>query len=55
MFRALSCHSILAFEEEDAILFDLGQVKIVMDDTILVPLECEVHRKLVILITMREN
>ena len=55
MRRARSCHSILAFEEEDAILLDLGQVKIIMDDTFLVPLECFVHRKLVVQITVREN
>ena len=47
--------SILAFEQEDAILRNLGHTEVVMYDAPLKPLKRVVRTKLVLLITMSED
>ena len=52
---ALHSRSILALEQEDAILRNLGQPDVVMYDARLKPIKRVVHTKIVILITVCEN
>ena len=47
--------TILAFEQEDTILRNLGHPEVIMYDAPLEPLERVVHTKLVFLITVSED
>ena len=55
MRRALSSLSVLAVEEEDVILRNVGHPDAVMNETVLVPRVRVVQIKLSVLIAVRED
>ena len=55
MLCALPSYSILALEQEDAILRNLGHPEAVMYDALLIPIKRVVHIKIVFFITVCEN
>ena len=55
MRRAPPSLSILAFEQEDAILRNLGHLEVAMYDALVIPIKRVVRTKLVFQITVSEN